>query len=55
MIATGGGVVRSDGLMQYFKRIGTIIYLDEDPSTLESGLHPAEGLPGGRADIHGCL
>ncbi len=44
VIATGGGVVRSDGLMQYFKRIGTIIYLDEDPYTLEKRLAPGRRL-----------
>ena len=44
VIATGGGVVRSDGLMQYFNRIG-LSYILTDPSTLKS-LHPAEGLPG---------
>lgn len=44
VIATGGGVVRSDRLMQYFKRIGTVIYLDEDPSTLEKRLAPGRRL-----------
>ncbi len=44
VIATGGGVVKSDGLMRFFRQIGTIIYLDEDPSTLEQRLAPGRRL-----------
>jgi shikimate kinase len=44
VIATGGGAVKSDGLMQYFKRTGTVIFLDEDPSTLEGRLAPGRRL-----------
>ena len=44
VIATGGGVVKSDGLMQYFKQIGKVIFLDEDLSTLERRLAPGRRL-----------
>jgi|LSQX01.1.fsa_nt_gb shikimate kinase len=38
VIATGGGVVKSDGLMQHLKKIGCIIFLDETSEVLESRL-----------------
>ncbi len=44
IIATGGGVVKSDELMQYLKRAGTIVYLKEDPYTLEMRLEPGRRL-----------
>lgn len=48
IIATGGGVVKSDELMQYLKRAGTIVYLKQDPQTLEMRLEPGRKLA--RAD-----
>jgi len=44
VIATGGGVVKSDRLMQFFRRTGTVIYLDEELSTLEKRLAPGRRL-----------
>jgi len=44
VIATGGGVVKSDALMQFFRQIGTVIFLDEDPATLEKRLAPGRRL-----------
>lgn len=48
IIATGGGVVKSDQLMQYFKSIGTIIYLKQEFEVLEKRLAPGRKLA--RAD-----
>lgn len=44
VIATGGSVVKSDALMQYFRKTGTVIYLDQDPAVLESRLDPGRRL-----------
>ena len=48
IIATGGGVVKSEELMLYLKSIGIIIFLDEDPEVLELRLAPGRRLA--RAD-----
>ena len=48
VIATGGSVVKSDELMQYFKSIGKIVYLKLDFNTLEQRLAPDRRLA--RAD-----
>jgi shikimate kinase len=44
VIATGGSVVKSDALMQHFRKTGTVVYLDQDPSVLESRLDPGRRL-----------
>jgi shikimate kinase len=44
VISTGGGVVKSSGLMKYMKETGTVIFLDEDPDVLESRLAPGRRL-----------
>jgi shikimate kinase len=44
VIATGGGVVKSDGLMRHFKSIGKIIYLKQDFEILEQRLEPGRRL-----------
>ncbi len=44
VIATGGGVVKSEELMRYLKSIGIIIFLDEAPAVLESRLAPGRRL-----------
>lgn len=44
VIATGGGAVKSDELMQYLKKAGTIVYLKQDPYTLEMRLGPGRKL-----------
>ncbi len=51
IIATGGGVVKSDELMQYLKKSGTIVYLKQDPDILETRLAPGRKLvrPDGQA------
>jgi shikimate kinase len=48
VIATGGGVVKSDDLMQYLKMTGVIIYLRQEPDILEQRLAPGRRLA--RAD-----
>lgn len=44
VIATGGGVVKSSDLMQFLKKTGTTIFLDEDPDVLERRLAPERRL-----------
>jgi len=40
VLATGGGVVKDQGLMQFFKQLGTVIFLRQDFSVLEGRLAP---------------
>lgn len=44
VIATGGGAVKSDELMQCLKKNGVVIYLRQDPSILEQRLAPGRRL-----------
>jgi shikimate kinase len=44
VISTGGGVVKSKGLMEYLRDKGTVIFLDEDPDVLEMRLAPGRKL-----------
>ncbi len=44
IIATGGGVVKSSELMRYFKDIGILIYLKQDPTILDGRLAPGRRL-----------
>jgi len=44
VIATGGSVVKSEGLMRYFRESGTVIFLDESPEVLENRLDPGRRL-----------
>lgn len=48
IISTGGGVVKSSELMQYFRKTGTIVYLKQDVGILEQRLAPERKLA--RAD-----
>jgi shikimate kinase len=44
VVATGGSVIKSDTLMQFLKRFGTIIYLKVDFKVLEQRLAPERKL-----------
>lgn len=44
VISTGGGAVKSSGLMEYLKGTGKVIFLDEDPDVLERRLAPGRRL-----------
>lgn len=44
VIATGGSVVKSEGLMRYLRESGTVIFLDESPEVLESRFDPGRRL-----------
>jgi len=44
VIATGGGAVRSDELMQCLKKTGVVIYLRQAPDILEQRLAPGRRL-----------
>lgn len=48
IVSTGGGVVKSDELMQYLRSVGNIIYLKYDFETLNTRLAPGRRLA--RAD-----
>jgi shikimate kinase len=48
VIATGGGAVKSSDLMQYLKKTGTTVFLDEAPEVLVRRLAPDRRLA--RAD-----
>jgi len=44
IISTGGSVIKSDALMQYFSETGRIVYLKVDINTLEQRLAPERRL-----------
>jgi len=55
IIATGGGVVKSDELMQYLKSAGIVVYLKQDPYTLEMRLKPGRRLARSDGQTFGML
>lgn len=44
IVATGGGVVRDDELMRYFRSVGSVVYLRQVLETLEKRLAPGRKL-----------